>query len=87
MNRLNARAHILDNKWPGSDLDSISGFGSLLGWSSSLNFSNLFATTVKLPLSVAVAFGFGSISLKKDVRKSVLSSGAINLGALLLVEE
>ena len=81
MNRLSARAQILDNKWPGSDLDSISGFGTSLGWSSLLNFSSLFAATVKLPLS----FWFGSISLKKDVRKSVLSSGAINLGALLSV--
>ena len=81
VNRLSARAQILDNKWPGSDLDSISGFGTLLEWSRSLNCSSLFATTVKLPLS----FWFGSISLKKDVRKSVLSSGAINLGALLLV--
>ena len=79
MKRLSARAHILDNKWPGSDLDSISGFGTSLGWSSPLNFSRVFTATVKLP------FWFGSISLKKDVRKSVLSSGAINLGALLSV--
>jgi len=31
VNRLSARAQILDNKWPGSDRDSISGFGTLLG--------------------------------------------------------